>query len=194
VALVPKVAPQHSDEAAGNVLQQFKGKAKLEALLRLLADQVQAHEDALHEIPAEGIVIDVAVGAQLDGIGSIVGQPRNGQNDVTYRLFIKAKVLVNTSGGTIEDIVEVFDLLTGLGMTIQLTESFATDPAHFDVFLTPALPTGVDGVVVSGLAFRAKGASIRGISVFFDEFGIAFDEPLEGFDDADDAFGTAVGA
>lgn len=194
MALVPKVAPQHSNEAAGNVLEQFKGKPNLEAFLRLLADQVQAIEDAAHEVPAEGLNVDVAEGAQLDGIGSIVGQARNGQSDATYRLFIKAKILVNTSGGTAEDLIEVFDVLTGLGMTIELAEFFATDAAHFEVFLTPALPVGIDGVVVSTLALRAKGAGIRGIATFFDEFGIAFDEPLEGFDDADDAFGTAVGA
>lgn len=193
MAIVPKVAPQHSDEAVGNLLQQLKGKARVEALVRLLADQVQAIEDADFEIPDEGVVVDIAVGAQLDGIGSIVGQARNGQNDATYRLFIKAKVLVNTSGGTTEDLLRIFDLLTGLSMTIELVESFATDHAHFDVVITPGLSPGVDGVVVSGLALRAKGAGIRGIVQFHYDPPFKFDTAGGGFDQGN-KFAGAVGA
>ena len=55
--------------------------------------------------------IDTAVGAQLDVIGRIVGQPRQGLDDDTYRRYCRARVVTNRSSGVVEDLIKVADLV-----------------------------------------------------------------------------------
>lgn len=182
----------HVEEALDNLLSQFKGKPNIEALISLLASQIQELENAAFQI-VEDTTLTAAVGDQLDGWGRIFDQPRNGQVDATYRTFLQAKTRIIRSRGTIEDLIEILDLLTGGTMSIELSEFPDTDPAHFDINITTALPAGTDGVIVARLTLRAKPAGVRGLITFFDSDGIGFDTVGEGFDDADDAFGTIVG-
>lgn len=181
----------HEAEGVAHLIEQFRGKPKLGAFITLLMTQVQELEDAFFQIVTD-TVLAVAIGEQLDGIGRIVDEPRNALDDTDYRLLLTVKFRVIRSTGTIEDLIAILDELTGGGMTIELSQS-AVDIAHFDILISTALPAGVDGVVVSNMTLRAKGAGIRGIITFFDSDGIAFDTVGEGFDDADDAFGTSVG-
>lgn len=182
----------HSTEAVGHLLQQFRGKAKLEAFISLLTDQVQELENAYFQISTD-TALAVAVGEQLDGWGRILNDPRNGLLDTPYRLHLQAKARVIRSTGTIEDLLVILDLLTGGGNLLTLSEPNATDPATFTIDITPAIPAGVDGVSVGVLTLRAKPAGVKGYITFFDSDGISFDVGTEGFDDADDAFGAAVG-
>ena len=57
-------------------------------------------------------VVGVAVGAQLDVLGRIVGEARLGDPDANYRLRIKAGILLNVSSGTPEELLAIFRLLT----------------------------------------------------------------------------------
>lgn len=56
--------------------------------------------------------IDTAIGKQLDGCGYIVGESRNGRDDVSYRLAIKYRIFVNTSNATPEDLMQGLRFLT----------------------------------------------------------------------------------
>ncbi len=72
----------------------------------VLGPQVQALEDAAQTMLS---IIDVAAseGAQLDVIGRIVGQPRPGSDDETYRTYIAVRILANRSAGTPEEIYSI---------------------------------------------------------------------------------------
>ena len=50
--------------------------------------------------------IDNASGAELDRIGKILDQERNGNDDRIYRIYLKLKTMLNTANGTIEDIIK----------------------------------------------------------------------------------------
>lgn len=59
--------------------------------------------------------IEDSQGTQLDRIGRIVVQPRNGLDDVTYRRYLRARVVANKSDGTIADVISVLRLILGNG-------------------------------------------------------------------------------
>lgn len=55
--------------------------------------------------------IDTAEGAQLDTLGRLVGQARDGLDDATYRRYVRARIVANFSKGRIEDLIKVVDLV-----------------------------------------------------------------------------------
>lgn len=81
-----------------------------EKLVANLATPFQSLEAALQQLLTERS-IDTAVGAQLDVIGRIVGQPRNSLDDETYRRYCRARIATNKSNGTIENLITVTNLV-----------------------------------------------------------------------------------
>ncbi len=75
-----------------------------------LSGEIQAVEDALKQL-FTGYWIEYAVGSQLDALGKLVGQKRQGFIDDDYRRLIRAKISVNRSKGRIEDLIKVSDLV-----------------------------------------------------------------------------------
>lgn len=108
----------HVAEALGNYIQKFKGKPRLMALTTAYIEQIQDLEDAFYQLITDR-TIETAVGAQLDGIGSIVGEAREGREDEDYRLAIRVRILLNLTNGTIEQVIEILSLATG-GKTIHV--------------------------------------------------------------------------
>ncbi len=66
---------EHASVAWGHWLGQFQAKPRLEALVKALLKPAQGLQGALRDM-YEQRWLDTAVGAQLDGIGEIVGLPR----------------------------------------------------------------------------------------------------------------------
>jgi hypothetical protein len=151
----------HRDEALRQLAQQFQGKPRLQALLEAFLTQVQALEDALFSV-LEETPISTAVGAQLDGLGSIVGEAREGRADPDYRIAILARIRINLSSGTPEDIIALIRAVLG-PVTVKLTEYFPADfiaevlgpidplavnPAQVGAFVRSGRPAGVGSGVV----------------------------------------------
>ncbi len=65
----------HGAIAWGNWLAEFVGKPRLEAFVRSLFQPINTLDGALKQLLFDRW-LDTASGAQLDGIGTIVGQPR----------------------------------------------------------------------------------------------------------------------
>lgn len=57
--------------------------------------------------------VDNAVGAQLDLLGKLVTQPRNGNDDETYRRHIKARIATNASDGIRRELINITKLVLG---------------------------------------------------------------------------------
>ena len=108
----------HVTEALGNYIQRFKNKPRLMALTTAYLEQIQDLEDALFQLITDR-TIETAVGPQLDGIGSIVGEDREGRDDDDYRLAIRVRILLNLTDGTIEQVIEILKLATE-GKTIHV--------------------------------------------------------------------------
>lgn len=86
-----------------------------EKLVAALATPAQALEDALWQLLVQRTV-DTAIGVQLDVIGRVVGQSRDGLGDDSYRRYIRARISVNRSRGTLGDLLGVAKLVL-LGVT-----------------------------------------------------------------------------
>ncbi len=113
----------HATAAVARLLQQFRGLSRIEKLVRALASRTQGIEDMLWSLATER-GIDNAIGAQLDVIGRRVGQSREGMDDEVYRVWLRARMLLNRCSGTAPEIVAIFKLLLpvigGSGLEIEL--------------------------------------------------------------------------
>lgn len=78
--------------------------------LRAVLVQCQNFEDTVLALLLQR-VIDNAVGAQLDLLGKLAGQARNGLEDVDYRRYIRARVAAHNSDGLISDVIKVVRLI-----------------------------------------------------------------------------------
>lgn len=171
----------HAAQAKARLLFQYQGKANIEALLDSLGgQQIQDLEDILFDINTR-LDIDNSVGVQLNNIGLIVGQPRKGQDDITYRLFLKAKAGVNVSEGDIERVLSVWKIITG-GTIVSLTEIY---PAAIELFSdTPVV--GELEVAAFELMQDVISAGVSVVSVIIspdNAFGFEGSVDTLGFDD-----------
>lgn len=146
----------HIAEALENLVTQFKGKANIEATLTAFIQQVQDLEEAFFELLEERF-IDVAVGAQLDGFGSIVGEARESRSDEDYRLAIKARIQLNLGNGTPEDLISLVRSVAG-NVRVKIIDFF---PAGFiaDV-VDPIDPLVVDPARLLAIVQTGKPAGV----------------------------------
>ena len=108
------------------LLFQFSESPKLKALLEVALNQLRQAESAFEEIREL---------KSLDVLGKIVGQERGGMNDDDYALWIKARVLLNRSRGTPEDLIEILRVLLDPGSVAGMTEIREHPEAAFTVLL-----------------------------------------------------------
>lgn len=174
----------HEAEALANLVAQFKDKPQLAALLKVYVSQIQDLENALFQILES--TVDTATGVTLDGFGDIVSQPREGRTDSFYRQIIKARIRLNASNGTPEDLIAIVRAVVG-DKEIEVVEDF---PGHFDLYINDPILAGAQ--TVSGFVQLGKPAGVRGITHFHTAtpyFGFLGDPNAAGFGVG--AFGTA---
>lgn len=138
---------EHILQARARLIAQYVGKPRLNDLVCIFADQVQLIEDALWDL-ATLRTIELGVGVQLDGIGDIVGQDRNGLPDDDYRPLLRARVRANRSEGTAPDVIAVASAALddpGVG-EIRFDPKF---PASFILSITN--PIGFDERILNDL-------------------------------------------
>ena len=174
----------HAADAPLLFVAQFQPSPNLVALIQLMVDQVQEIEDAQFEILTEVSNILVAVGEQLDNLGRILNDQRNGRTDVDYRLGLLARINLNLSSGTGEDLISLVLNVTGPN-TVELVEDF---PAHFDVIIQDPVPAET-GTLASIFVQSGKAAGVRGIT----QWQIATGVDYFGFDGDPDALGFGAG-
>lgn len=161
-------------EAQGNLIEQFRGRASIEALVDALVTQCQEIEDAGFQI-IEDTVIATAVGMQLDGLGDIVGIERGGSSDAEFRTRIQAQILVNDSSGTISELLEILVVLGA--STIVLTE---WPPAKIEIIVYSIL---IGGVIAANAADEARAAGVGlGFTWHISTNPFTFDTAGKGFD------------
>lgn len=179
----------HVEEAQANLVAQFREKPNLEALVASYVEQIQQLENVFFELLNRRSLpkikigdreVESSFGAQLDGLGSIVGEARQSRTDDAYRLAIGARIVLNLANGTPEDIIRLIRALVG-DKQVEIIESF---PAHFEAIVND--PIDVDGFRVSTFVQSAKPAGVRGIFHWHQTshpFGFEGDPEAFGFDD-----------
>lgn len=175
----------HEEDAISRLPEQYKGKPKFERLVRAYGTQAQALEDVLYEMILANNIF-YATGAELDQIGDIVIQPRDGRLDDAYRVRILAKIAQNVSTGTGEELIRIFKLL----MQARLVYLNPIYPASMQINAVGFDPVGSAAEIKAAMnASRVGGTS-------FDFFAVAPDEDSFSFladpDPKGKGFGTTA--
>lgn len=78
------------------------------AIVRVLAGRIQTLENVLQDVASKFLLYgNGASGAQLDGIGSLIGLTRGSLDDGTYRVLILGTIAENNSDGTAGTFLQV---------------------------------------------------------------------------------------
>ena len=145
----------HAADAANNLIGFLKNKANLTAMINAIGGEIQAAEDALwQELTQRDI--NSAVGQQLDNIGDILVLPRAGLNDADYRVQLRAKVLINISSGLVNELINIFTLVTNNANTVTIKSSY---PAQYIMIFGNALTVNVANLLALITSANPAGVS-----------------------------------
>lgn len=158
----------HADQAEARLPEQFKNKANMVAVIRAIGLEMQDLEDAIFPM-FDLLDIATMIGAQLDGIGDILTETRQGLSDVDYRVALLDKAARITASGTAEQVIERFIALTSPASPVIWQPGF---PAGYYLFGDGAKPDGLIEAIV--------GATGVGIFVgLLDLFALESSAPYE---------------
>ena len=141
----PTANTTHQIQALARFIEQYKEKPLYAALLDSYIKQVQDLENATFEV-LNGRLLDIAIGVQLDVLGDLIGEARQGRQDNVYRQAIRTRIRINRSFGTPVDVLVVARLILGTAFpTIRYNEAYpATILISFDRTLSPLERFGID--------------------------------------------------
>ena len=128
----------------------------------IIAHEHQEQEQSFQDL-AFYSVIDRAFGQLLVNLGNIVGQGRNGNTDLIFRKYIRAKIRVNLSNGNTEDIIGILFLIVK-PTTVTLINYY---PAAFIVTINGAVDDATAMALVS-FVHAAKSAGVNGLLLWWE--------------------------
>ena len=85
---------------------QFQGAPVSDGVLASYGVQMQEVENVLVDVLVLSMIPN-ATGEQLDVLGRIVGELRRGRSDTEYTIAISARITINKTNATIEDLIFV---------------------------------------------------------------------------------------
>jgi hypothetical protein len=147
--------PDHQIRGVARMIERYR-RPRTSALLASWLGEVQSVEDALWQLLIERSLA-TAEGAQLDVLGAIVGEPRQGRDDETYRLWISARTMVSRSSGTTTEILAIARKLIPADRGIRLEEYY---PAAMLVRVVGGVLTIDDGYQIARMLHLAKAAGV----------------------------------
>jgi hypothetical protein len=106
-------------DTLANLFVQFQGAPILNAIVASHAVQLQEIETMFVSLIVD-MALPNAIGEQLDLIGRIVGEGRKGRSDDDYRVALGARIIINRSNGSVEDIIAV--LKAAEDLTYEVTD------------------------------------------------------------------------
>ena len=143
----------HNQQAKDRLLEQYKGSVTMQGFVDALVNQVQELEGVYCDLEDKRLNIDLAEGVQLDLIGDLVGQPREGRTDPEYRIRLKARIIQNIAEGEPEVIIQVVKLISGAtlvhlqdaglgGFLIGINLTTLPEPAREELYQNTQLVAG----------------------------------------------------
>jgi hypothetical protein len=152
----------HAERAIARLPSRHRSKASILDLVRVTTAPIQEIEDVLFDILAAA-GIDASEGEQLNVIGRLVGQERGGLDDPAYRIWLRARQLVNRSSGTVPELLAILR---------------AVLPPQATITVTPFYPAGLQiqiGVVAvdnqAAIASLMRTATAGGVRVLLEYLG-----------------------
>jgi len=95
------------DLALARLLGQFSDSTALRELICSLVSPLDELEAALLDVHYNRWIAATTTGEQLDVLGRIVREQRNGLDDATYLRAIRTRVLINRSSGKREELIDI---------------------------------------------------------------------------------------
>lgn len=146
---------------------------RLETLMTVLAAPFQRFENACIQMLTQRTV-DTAVGVQLDLLGKIVGQGRQGLSDDVYRRYIRARVLTNRATGKREELISIAKLILGSpvgAIVVVRDQSIATvfvriDGVTVDAATEAALILFLGDAVGQGIRIEVQSSEVLDSGAF----------------------------
>jgi len=119
-------------ESLSLLLAQYQESTRLQDLICSYIERIQELETTAVDMSEDIISLDTAEGVQLDLLGRLVGEARDGRLDAAYRLALRVRVLINISNGRIDELIEIVRLFEGTSTTgdIDIQE---LQPARLEV-------------------------------------------------------------
>ena len=143
----------HQNKAPALTIERWH-KEHFLALQATYTPEIQEVENALWEIWISRF-IDYAQGEQLNMLGRLVGEGRNGRNDPNYRVRIRARIAINESLGRPQDVIKILRLLDPA--TAILVEF---GPAAFRIDFQAPLTGLATGVEIASIVSEARAAGV----------------------------------
>jgi len=137
------------------LLRQFRGQPNLEAIMASHGVQYQELENVFFQLYTIRW-LSSATGQQLDNLGIIVGEPRQGRDDENYRAALYARVAINKGNATIEDILFAMDFAKP--DEYELRE---LGDATLSVRLVTAIGSMIDPETLNAALQGVKGAGVE---------------------------------
>ncbi len=147
----------HRNEALARTIEEWKTDPVLGALRDVVMREVQAAENAAFQVKLSKF-LDDAFGESLNVLGRIVGEGRDGRDDPSYRVRIRARIRINSSFGHADDILEMLALLDPA--TFYYT---ATPPAAFTIGMSAAPSGFASATEMASLIGECSAAGVGGI-------------------------------
>lgn len=176
-----KYVSDHVLDGLDRVISRFDHSPRLRGFIAALLDQVQEVEGVLLDL-FYSRTLDGATDAQLDVIGRVVGEPRDGLDDAAYRRFIRARLSVNLSQGERERLKDIVRATAGTD-DVQFVPNY---PAAFVVYYltrTPLSASVRNRIKAMLLDATGSGIGLDLVEADEDYFGFAEDDAALGFDE-----------
>jgi hypothetical protein len=154
----------HVVEGIAHLIELFRQGPRNQAELAAYLAQAQEVEDAFWDL-FNAFDPDTAVGHQLDLIGKLIGEGRLARTDDDYRAAIRVRVLVNSSDGQPEQLIEIASAMfpsPTYTMAVDLQEFF---PGSLSIAFVGD-PGDVTHASVHRLLTLAKAAGVRLDTIF----------------------------
>lgn len=149
--------PAHVQAVRDRLAQYLRGQQNVVSFLSCFTASVADIQTAFDQLGSARSLAD-SEGAQLDVIGDIVGQPREGRTDALYRLAIQARIKLNKSSGTVEDLYTIIGLL----LTTGSMELIDFPPAGFVLRVTGEAFDEDTFALVARVFHQARAAGVNG--------------------------------
>lgn len=156
-------------------------KPRIRALVESFGEGVQTQEDQTWDLLIS-TGLDEATGDALDQWGELVGEQRGSLGDNDFRQFIMARMLVNTSSGLIDELIEILDVATQPNVRVIHASNY---PSGFYLqverhsFMSDDVSRRVARLMEDA---RPAGRHMSLIEALVGGFGFEDDETAEGYD------------
>lgn len=112
----------YEEIARSRITNVFANKPRVTEVIVAMPRQLTIFEQIADQVRNER-GLDLAIGVQLDALGALVGEVRQGRGDEEYRRAIRFRIFVNISKGRPSDLIYVTQYLSN-GDDIQYLESY----------------------------------------------------------------------